>query len=90
MCADARPAFTNGRGCQFHGGRKVGGALAACGAETVPGRSYCAAHLWRIYQPDTKWGDMRRSRRQGETFEPQPGVSGWERIDSWRRREATE
>jgi hypothetical protein len=28
----------------------LGDAVTACGCPTVPGRSYCEAHLWIVYK----------------------------------------
>ena len=37
-----------------------------CCQPTVPGRSYCEEHLWRVYQQGTA---LRRRRRDIETAE---------------------
>lgn len=31
----------------------LGDAVTACGCATVPGRSYCEAHLWLVYRQGT-------------------------------------
>jgi hypothetical protein len=57
-------------GCQYIGDRDI---TSCCGAECVPDRSYCADHVWLIYQEGT-----RQTRRRA-TFK-QSNVEFWENL----------
>ena len=59
------------RECQWMGPEQdpQQGSIHMCGAATVLGRSYCADHVWQVYQKGTSKGNARKLKELSREVE---------------------
>lgn len=59
------------RECQWMGPNQdpQNGPVHVCGKETVLGRSYCADHVWQVYQQGTSKGNARKLKELAREVE---------------------
>jgi hypothetical protein len=59
------------RECQWMGPNQdpQQGSIHMCGEATVLGRSYCADHVWQVYQKGSSAGTKRKIKEMEREFE---------------------